>query len=163
MMGAGKTTVGKRLAAILDYSFIDTDQVIEQRLSRSVTEVFTELGEKYWRDQERRLLQEIVTAERQVIAVGGGMLLPQANSDLAIVNGLVIYLHASVEELAQRLENNSGRPLLTGTNPQTRLNKIYQARKDHYRSVTHRIDTTEIDPEETARQVAVMYKEWLSQ
>lgn len=103
-MGAGKTTVGRKLAKELDLSFIDLDLYIEGRYHRSIRQLFTERGEEGFRDIERRLLHEVAAFEDVLVSTGGGT--PCFFDNMAFMNeaGTTIYLKVSVDELANRLE-----------------------------------------------------------
>lgn len=103
-MGAGKTTVGRKLAKELDLSFIDLDLYIEGRYHRSIRQLFAERGEEGFRDIERRLLHEVAAFENVLVSTGGGT--PCFFDNMAFMNdaGTTIYLKVSVDELANRLE-----------------------------------------------------------
>lgn len=103
-MGAGKTTVGRKLAKELDLSFIDLDLYIEGRYHRSIRQLFAERGEEGFRDIERRLLHEVAAFEDVLVSTGGGT--PCFFDNMAFMNeaGTTIYLKVSVDELANRLE-----------------------------------------------------------
>ena len=103
-MGAGKTTVGRKLAKELDLSFIDLDLYIEGRYHRSIRQLFAERGEEGFRDIERRLLHEVAAFEDVLVSTGGGT--PCFFDNLEFMNeaGTTIYLKVSVDELANRLE-----------------------------------------------------------
>lgn len=113
-MGSGKTTVGKLLAAKLGYSFIDMDVHIEEKLFKSVSQIFAELGEEQFRLLERQCLYEIATFDRVVISTGGGA--PCFFDNMGYMNeqGMTVYLKLSPEKLAERLElsHANKRPLL---------------------------------------------------
>lgn len=103
-MGAGKTTVGRKLAKELDLSFIDLDLYIEGRYHRSIRQLFAERGEEGFRDIERRLLHEVAAFENVLVSTGGGT--PCFFDNMSFMNeaGTTIYLKVSVDELANRLE-----------------------------------------------------------
>ncbi len=103
-MGAGKTTVGRKLAKELDLSFIDLDLYIEGRYHRSIRQLFAERGEEGFRDIERRLLHEVAAFEDVLVSTGGGT--PCFFDNMSFMNeaGTTIYLKVSVDELANRLE-----------------------------------------------------------
>jgi len=115
-MGSGKTTVGKLLAAKLGYSFVDMDVHIEEKLFKSVSQIFAELGEEQFRLLERQSLYEVAKFDRVVISTGGGA--PCFFDNMGYMNeqGMTVYLKLSPEELAERLELSRAnkRPLLAG-------------------------------------------------
>lgn len=103
-MGAGKTTVGRKLAKELDLSFIDLDLYIEGRYHRSIRQLFAERGEEGFRDIERRLLHEVAAFEDVLVSTGGGTPCFFDNMEFMNEAGTTIYLKVSVDELANRLE-----------------------------------------------------------
>ena len=112
-MGAGKTTLGKALARQMDLSYIDTDHYIESRYHKKISEIFATEGEERFREIEHRILLEVSEFENIVVSTGGG--LPCFNDNMATMNnlGTTVYLDASEEELAARLEMSKNvRPIL---------------------------------------------------
>ena len=114
-MGSGKTKTGRRLAAKLNFDFIDTDQFLELKYRSSIPDIFKTRGEKAFREMESETLHEILTnyPEKVIIATGGG--LPCFNDNLSLLrsSGLTIYLRHPAAQLFQRLkENRSERPLI---------------------------------------------------
>lgn len=114
-MGAGKTTVGKDLAARMGLSFIDLDCYIERRYCRTVRQLFAEKGEEAFREIERKMLHEVSMFEDVLISTGGGTPCFYENMAFMKETGTVVYLKVSVEELAKRLELcKHTRPVLQG-------------------------------------------------
>jgi shikimate kinase len=114
-MGAGKTTVGKDLAKLAELSFIDLDKHIEARYCRSVNRIFEELGEEEFRRIEQRMLHEVAAFENVVISTGGGVPCFFDNMVFMKKSGLTVYLKATADELAKRLETcKQTRPVLQG-------------------------------------------------
>lgn len=114
-MGAGKTTVGKVLAKLLELSFIDLDYYIEGRYHKTVSQLFAEKGEEAFRIIERNLLHEVAAFEDVLVSVGGGT--PCFFDNMEVMNemGKTVYLKVSVNELASRLEVcKATRPVLQG-------------------------------------------------
>ena len=112
-MGSGKTTIGKQLAKKLDYSFIDLDQYIEEALNTSVSSIFSDKGEPYFRDIETSYLKKVLELKNSVISLGGGT--PCFNNNMAIINirSKSIFIDLPVKMLAYRLKNaKSKRPLI---------------------------------------------------
>lgn len=132
MMGAGKSTVGQLLAQHLEYRFFDTDILIERVKQQSITEIFQQEGEASFRALETQVLAELSACTRSVIATGGGIVLARQNWSY-LQEGLVIWLDVPVAELAQRLQADTSRPLLTnGTNPIARLEGLLAQRSSLY-------------------------------
>jgi shikimate kinase len=116
-MGAGKSTIGPILANTLGFSFIDTDKEIVKITGKSITEIFSELGEFYFRDIEHKFLREISGLSHTVIALGGGALMFERNMNLIKSTGTLIYLRTDEESLLKRLSRNKERPLLRARDP----------------------------------------------
>lgn len=135
-MGAGKTTVGRRLARALDLTFTDTDDRIVERMQMPVTEIFNVYGEPYFRRLETETVKELVSArERCVISVGGGLPMQEANQSCLKELGTVIYLRATVETLMGRLQSDTSRPMLRGGDLRTRIETLMAARQETYERV----------------------------
>ncbi len=140
--GAGKSTVGRRLAAHLGLAFADCDTLLEQRLQRPIREVFESEGEQRFRDAESELLMELAMGADTVIATGGGAVLRPANRELLRARTFCIYLNAEPGALERRLRSDRKRPLLQVADPAQRLRDLHDERTPHYREVaTLEIDT----------------------
>lgn len=113
MPGSGKTTFGQVLAAHLGYGFFDTDQMIEQAVGQSTSQIFADSGEAVFRDLEHRVLAELSPYGRCVIATGGGIVLKPENWSY-LRNGVVLWLDVPLDVLLVRLQADSSRPLLAG-------------------------------------------------
>lgn len=113
LMGAGKTTVGTRLAQILKYYFIDSDQEIEDCEHRSIADIFAQNGEKYFREIEGKTIREIINRdEEMVLSLGGGAFVNPETRKILKQKSIIIWLHASIEETLKRIGSKSNRPLL---------------------------------------------------
>jgi shikimate kinase len=114
-MGSGKTTLGNQLAKTLNFKFIDTDQHIEQKNGATVTQLFAEKGEAFFRSEERELLLELKGSDNLIVATGGG--LPCFSDNMVLMNemGITVYLETSEDTLFERLVlEMEDRPLLEG-------------------------------------------------
>lgn len=134
--GSGKSTVGRQLARRLTFSFVDTDQLIEQRLGCSIREYFEREGEEAFRDVEQAVLAEVLAQKdsTRVIATGGGIILRPANRQL-LKQHTVIYLAAQPEDLVRRLQHDRTRPLMQTQQPMQRLQELLAMREPLYREV----------------------------
>lgn len=151
LMGSGKTTVGQILAQQLNYRFFDTDTVIEQAAQQSVTEIFASSGEPAFRTLESQVLAELAAYRRLAIATGGGIVLDRKNWSY-LQQGLIVWLDVAVEQLGDRLQNDTSRPLLQGTDLQTRLSQLLDQRRPLYAQADLQIS---IPPGETPEQTAL--------
>ncbi len=116
-MGCGKTTLGRKLARQLDYTFVDADDAIEERYKISVKDIFAKFGEAHFRKLEREFILSLKDQENIVLSTGGGM--PCFGDNMQLLNeiGITFYLQRSVGELASRLINaKKPRPLIMGKN-----------------------------------------------
>lgn len=145
-MGAGKTTVGKALAAELGLTFYDLDWYITMRYHRSVPEIFAERGEEGFRDLERRMLHEVAEFENVIVSCGGGT--PCFFDNMAYMNSLAdtIYLKAAPEVLAMHLKMGKGRrPLIEGRSPdelEAYIREMLEQREPYYTQAKYTLDVS---------------------
>lgn len=135
--GSGKTTIGRQLARRLGVPFVDSDQVIEQRLGCSIRSFFAREGEDSFRDVEQQVLDELSTQHDGVISTGGGAVLRETNRRHLHDRGQVIYLRSTPEDVFRRVRHDSSRPLLQVEDPLTRLRDLYEHRDPLYREAAH--------------------------
>lgn len=150
MMGAGKTTVGQLLATQLGYRFFDTDVVIEQATEQPISEIFATSGEATFREIESQVLAELSAYTRLVIATGGGIVVRQQNWSY-LRHGLIIWLDVPVDQLYDRLKDDTTRPLLQSENPKQQLETILEKRRSLYAQADLHIL---VKPGETPEQLA---------
>lgn len=117
-MGVGKTSIGKKLSKQLNWKFVDTDKLIEKKIGLPISEIFNQLGEDFFREQEREILNEIASLENVVVSVGGGLPCFFDNMDRLNEIGTTVYLKLEPEYIVQRLlESKIKRPLIEGMTP----------------------------------------------
>ena len=133
-MGAGKTTIGKRLAKRLGREFIDCDHYIVAQTGADIPWIFAKEGEEGFRDRETRALEELTAMPNIVMATGGGAVGREENRKL-LQQGFVIYLEASVDTQLIRTKKDKNRPLLQNDNPRATLEALYQKRHPLYQEV----------------------------
>lgn len=137
-MGAGKSTVGKKLAKVRAYEFIDTDQWIEKQENRSIPEIFAKEGEEYFRCLETECIRRLLKEEKgKVISVGGGLPVREENRELLKQLGTVIYLKATPETIYERVKEDTNRPLLQTENPKERIRTMMEEREPFYQQASH--------------------------
>lgn len=137
MMGSGKSTVGRRLAAALGRPFIDADREIESRCGVPVATIFELEGEDGFRRREAALLDDLTQRDGLVLATGGGAVLLPENRVRLRERGCVVYLNASVQDLWLRLRNDRARPLLRTPDPRRRIAELIDARGPLYEACAH--------------------------
>ena len=143
-MGCGKSTVGRKLAGALGYEFADTDAMIEEAYRKTISKMFEENGEAYFRNAETELLRKLSKeSEGRVLATGGGMPMREENAALLRKIGTVIFLEAKIETILERLQNDTGRPLADGEDREKRLRPLYEKRLPVYREAADYILDTE--------------------
>jgi shikimate kinase len=135
--GSGKSTIGRQLSRRLGLPFLDSDQVIEQRLGCSIREYFEHAGEERFRDLECAVLDEITQGDAAVISTGGGAVLRPLNREHLRERGQVVYLRSTPEEVFRRLRHDRKRPLLQVDDPLQRLRDLYEERDPLYRETAH--------------------------
>ncbi len=153
-MGCGKSTIGKRLAQVLGFQFIDTDLTIEHAHRCKIPQIFQEKGEAVFRQYESDCLKQSLEARHMVIATGGGALVRQDNLDLALDEAVVIYLELDEAELLQRvLFSPKERPLINVKDPVAIVHQLFEARRPFYEQAQVHVATGGLKPEEAVSAV----------
>ena len=135
MMGVGKTTIGRHLAAALGREFVDLDHAIEARCGVRVATIFDIEGEEGFRRRETATLDEYTRQPGLVLATGGGAVLAEANRSMLRERGCVVYLRAGVDELYRRVARDRSRPMLRAADPRQRIIDLLVQREPIYESV----------------------------
>ena len=141
-MGAGKTTVGRHLAELLNREFLDSDHEIERKTGATIPWIFEKEGEQGFRHRESLVIDDLTSKNNLVIATGGGAVTQVVNREYLKARGIVIYLYTPVEIQLQRTYRDKNRPLLQVENPEKKLRDLLQARDPLYRDVAHHIIET---------------------
>jgi shikimate kinase len=159
--GSGKTTVGRLLAARMDRTFVDCDEVIVARHGKSIREIFAGGGEEAFRRLETAAIAELSRKSDHIIAVGGGAILAKANRD-ALANHFIVYLRAEAATLLRRIQSDAGssdnRPNLTSLGGGIEeIEALLTQREPIYRSAMNaELDVTELSPQQAAERIAEM-------
>ena len=153
LMGAGKTRVGRRLAARLGLPFFDSDSEIEAAAGETIAEIFANRGEHRFREGERRIIARLLARPVHVLATGGGAFMdPQTRAEIAR-RGVSVWLRADLDVLAARVARRSNRPLLKQGDPREILAALIEARHPIYARADLVIDSGEGAPETTVTRV----------
>lgn len=142
MPGAGKSFIGQKLAKLLvHFTYVDTDEKIEQDTGMPITEIFEKESEKHFRGLEADLIKELSNKKNYIISVGGGAFENEENIRLLKTNSLIFYLKAPIDELLLRIEKETHRPLLNTTNPKQKLKTLLKKREKNFLKANFVIDT----------------------
>lgn len=154
-MGAGKSTIGRLLAAELNFSFRDSDRVIEDRTGADIPWIFDMEGEEGFRERETAVLVELTHERDTVIATGGGIVLRAQNREMMKASGFVCYLTASIDQLVERTARDKKRPLLQVENPRQKIVDLLALRDPLYRDAADFIvNTDRRSPKTVAQEIA---------
>lgn len=155
MMGAGKTTIGVRIAEKTGRLWYDTDRIIAHRYGK-ISDIFEYYGEEHFRRLETNVVKELAEKDELVVSSGGGLVLRAENNELLKKNGMIVFLRASVETLVGRLKIIDDRPLLQGKENvlAQRLTSLMEERTPVYEGVADRIvDVDGKTPDEIAEEI----------
>ena len=154
-MGAGKTTIGRKLAKALECEFIDTDERIETEQGRKISDIFAEDGETAFRDMETDLLKRLQDCEEKfVLSIGGGMPVREENRELLRNLGTVVYLKTSKEEIIRRVSGDVNRPLLQGGDLEEKVTNLMNAREQIYIETAHKeVVTDKKNPKKVVNEI----------
>jgi len=157
-MGAGKTTVGRLVAAALAADFLDTDELVERKAGRTVSEIFVDDGEPHFRALEREAVAEALATHDGVLALGGGAVLDGTTREL-LDGHRVVFLRVGLTHAASRVGLGVSRPLLLG-NVRGRMKQLLDERAPVYESVArHVVDTDGLSAQDVADQVRAVVEE----
>lgn len=132
MMGAGKSSIGRRLAATLDVPFVDADTEIEKAAGMSIPDIFESQGEAYFRAGEARVIARLLDSAPLVLATGGGAYMNEQTRALISERGFSVWLKAEIEVLLKRVKRRADRPLLKTGDPAQTLEKLIRERYPYY-------------------------------
>jgi shikimate kinase len=163
MMGAGKSSIGKRLASRLGLPFCDADTEIERAANQTIPEIFEQHGEAYFRAGERRVILRLVAEGSRVIATGGGAYMdPETRAAIAAA-GIAIWLNADLEVLLARVRRRGNRPLLKNGDPEETLRRLIAERYPVYAGAPIHVKSREVSHETVIEEVMGALDAWLDQ
>ena len=153
IMGAGKSSVGRRLAARLGMPFVDADTEIEKAADMTIAEIFARHGEPYFRAGETRVIARILDGGPQVLATGGGAFMNLETRAAIRAKGISIWLRASLEVLSRRVKRRNDRPLLKSADPIETLKRLMDERYPVYAEADITVDSRDVPHEAIVEEV----------
>ena len=158
-MGAGKTSIGKKLSSLIKFTFFDTDNLIEEKTGVNIPTIFEHEGEEGFRTRETKILKEISNNTNTVIGTGGGIILLPENRQIIKKMGFVVYLTASIKELVYRTEYDKNRPLITNENAENQIKNILNERTEYYENTSNiTINTDNYDTVKLSKIIIKSYE-----
>jgi len=161
MMGVGKSTIGRKLAQLLDLPFRDADDEIEQAAQLSVAEIFERFGEAHFRDGERRVIARLLEGGPSVIATGGGAFVEPDTRALIHGKGIAIWLDSDVATLVDRVSRRDTRPLLRGGDPSEIVTRLKAERESAYAEAPIKVMSDTGPHGEAINRILKALREWL--
>jgi shikimate kinase len=161
LMGAGKTAVGKRLAALLELPFTDADSEIELAAGQTVSEIFTEFGEPYFRQGEARVIARLLQGGPQVLATGGGAYMDARTRANVKAAGISIWLKADLPVLLHRVRRRDNRPLLASGDPEKVMRELMKKRYPVYGDADITVESREVPHDVVVADVVEALARWL--
>ena len=159
-MGAGKTTIGRQLATLLQKRFLDADHEIEKRTGVTIPVIFEIEGEPGFRRRESTVIGELTQENDIVLATGGGVVLWEVNRQALKQRGTVVYLQADIETLVERTRRDRNRPLLQTEDPRGKIEELLREREPIYRLIADVVvDTGQRTPSSVARDIVARLKD----
>ena len=153
-MGCGKSSVGRRLASLTGHRFVDTVDQIVQNEGRSIAEIFASDGEEYFREVEKRMVENFVGVCGVILSSGGGLILRQDNRETLKKIGIVAWLDADPDVLFERASRSGKRPLLQTEDPRETFDRLLNSRRDLYtETADFRLDSTNLSHDEAAQRL----------
>ena len=157
-MGTGKSSTGQIIAGELHFRFIDTDQLIEERLGMSISDIFTRQGEAFFRRYESEIVKELAQERGAVISTGGGLAVNPDNMASLKTHALVVCLWASPEVIYERVRHQSHRPLLQTPDPLQKIRELLAAREPFYKQADILTQSASRPPRDLALQIVRNYE-----
>ena len=161
LMGVGKSTVGRRLASLMQTGFIDADDEIERAADRSIAEIFEAHGEAYFREGERRVIARLMEEDHGVIATGGGAFIDPETRALIVDKAIAVWLDCDIDTLVERTGRRNTRPLLKKGDPREILTNLKDQRSGAYAQAQLHVVTDDGPHHQTALRILEAIDAWL--
>ena len=153
LMGAGKSTVGRRLASKLGLPFMDADHEIEAAAGMSIPDIFSIYGEDYFRDGERRVIARLLQEGPLVLATGGGAFMSEETRTRVAQSGISVWLKADVDVLMRRVRKRTNRPLLQNADPEGTMRRLIEIRHPFYATADLTVESHEAPHERIVNEI----------
>ena len=160
LMGAGKTSVGRRLAEKLGIPFVDADHEIEAAAGKSIKEIFADHGEAYFREGERRVIQRLIGNGAQVLATGGGAYINDETRARIQEKGISVWLRASLPLLMKRVGKRNDRPLLMADDPEAVMRGLMETRYPIYALADIMVESRDVQHGQMVKDVIRALAQW---
>lgn len=161
MMGAGKSSIGRRLANRLSLAFADADTEIEKAANATISEIFENHGEPYFRDGECRVIQRMLKSGQMVLATGGGAFIHPQTRAAIMADTISIWLKADCAVLLSRVKRRSNRPLLKTANPEETIQRLIDERSPYYAQATIQIQSRDVAHDTVVDEILVALADYL--
>lgn len=163
LMGAGKTSIGRRLAEKMGLTFVDADTEIEKAAGKSIPDIFAEHGEAHFRDGERRVIARLLDNGKQVLATGGGAFMNEETRKAIKAQALSVWLKADLEVLLKRVAKRGGRPLLENRDPAEVLQNLITLRYPVYAEADITVESLDVQHGQMVSEVLKALAEYVPQ
>lgn len=160
LMGAGKTSVGRRLAEKLGIPFVDADHEIEAAAGKTIKEIFADHGEPYFREGERRVIQRLIGNGAQVLATGGGAYMNEETRQRIQESGISVWLRASLPVLMKRVMKRQDRPLLQNDDPEAVMRGLIDKRYPVYATAHVTVESRDVQHGQMVNDVIRALAQW---
>ena len=153
-MGSGKSTVGPLLAKKMDGAFLDTDAWIVSECGKSITKIFAEDGEAFFRGKEQEVIRLVSQLENLVVSVGGGAVMNSQNWLMLNKTGVIVYLQCDSESIYNRIKNDESRPLLNQSeDKKAEIQNLLKKRTPVYKKADIIVDVSQLPPDQIAEEI----------
>jgi shikimate kinase len=160
LMGAGKSSIGRRLAEKLDLAFVDADHEIELAADKTIPEIFADHGEAYFREGERRVISRLIENGAQVLATGGGAFINDETRASIAAHGISIWLKADLSLLMKRVMKRADRPLLQADDPQSVMQQLMDKRYPIYEKADVTVESKDVQHTQMVNEVIKVLAKW---
>ena len=160
LMGAGKSSIGRRLAEKIDLPFVDADHEIELAADKSIAEIFKDHGETYFREGERRVISRLIENGAQILATGGGAFINHETRDSIASRGVSLWLKADLPLLMKRVMKRNDRPLLQNEDPAAVMQQLMDQRYPIYATADVTIESKDVQHTQMVNEVIKVLARW---